>query len=186
MTLKQQEPSEPMLVQAAQNGDLESFAALYNRYHSPMVALGFSMLGDRDMADDAAGEAFAIACRDLSRLKSEEKFAAWLAGICRNVARQMLRIGKGKNIAPTNYRTDLSRDETEDRRDAIRRALAKLRKPERELIVLRYFDGFSQARISEVLDISPQAVNGRLVRAKRKIANHLKNNGFAGGTHETD
>jgi DNA-directed RNA polymerase specialized sigma24 family protein len=48
------------------------------------------------------------------------------------------------------------------------------------LIVLRYFDGFSQARISEVLGLSPQAVNGRLVRAKRKIAKYLKRNGFTG------
>lgn len=185
MTLTQQGQSEQELVQAAQNGDLDSFAALYERYHSPMVALGFSMLGDRDMADDAAGEAFAIACRDLSKLKSEEKFAAWLAGICRNVARQMLRVSSGKDLARTEGRTEPKRDQAEERREAIRRALQKLREPERELIVLRYFDGFSQAQISEVLDISPQAVNGRLVRAKRKIAEYLKNNGFAGDTNET-
>ncbi|MBN2269577.1 MAG: hypothetical protein JXN61_03130, partial [Sedimentisphaerales bacterium] len=84
MTPQQQGQSEQALVQAAQNGDLESFAALYNRYHSPIVALAYSMLADRDMADDAAQEVFAIACRDLPRLKSQEKFAAWLAGICRN------------------------------------------------------------------------------------------------------
>ena len=184
MTLKQQGQSEQMLVQAAQNGDLESFAALYNRYHSPMVALAYSMLADRHMAEDTAQEVFAIACRDLPRLKSEDKFAAWLAGICRNVARQMLR-AKGKPVAPTNDRDAANRDNTDDRSDAIRRALRKLREPERELIVLRYFDGFSQAKISEVLDISPQAVNGRLVRAKRKIAEYLKDSGLAGDTHET-
>jgi RNA polymerase sigma-70 factor (ECF subfamily) len=185
MTVKQQAPSEQMLVQAAQNGDLESFAALYNRYHSPMVALAYAMLANRDMAEDTAQEVFAIACRDLPRLKSKDKFAPWLAGICRNIARQMLRARKGKPVAPANDRTDLSRDDTDDRRDAIRRAIWSLREPQRELIVLRYFDGFSQARISEVLDISSQAVNGRLVRAKRKIAEYLKNNGFAGDTHET-
>lgn len=185
MTLKQQGQSEQMLVQAAQNGDLESFAALYNRYHSPMLALAYSMLADRDMAEDTAQEVFAIACRDLPRLKSEDKFAAWLAGICRNVARQMLRAAKGKPVAPTNDRDAANRDNTDDRSDAIHQALRKLREPERELIVLRYFDDLSQVKISDVLDISPQAVNGRLVRAKRKIAEYLKNNGFAGDTHET-
>jgi RNA polymerase sigma-70 factor (ECF subfamily) len=180
MTVKQQAPSEQMLVQAAQNGGLESFAALYNRYHSPMVALAYSML-----ADDAAQEVFAIACRDLPRLKSRDKFAAWLAGICRNVARQMLRAAKGRPVTRTDNHPPMSRDDADYRRDAIRRAVWNLREPERELIVLRYFDGFSQGRISEVLDISPQAVNGRLVRAKRKIAEYLKNNGFAGDTHET-
>ncbi len=176
--------SETKLVQAAQNGHLESFGALYERYHSSMVALAYSMLADRDLAEDAAQDVFAIACRDLRSLKSKERFAAWLAGICRNVARQMLRANKGKPVAPGNDFTVQSRDDTEDRREAIRRAVWSLREADRELIVMRYFDGFSQGQISEVLDISPQAVNGRLIRAKRKIAEYLKRNGLTGDDYE--
>jgi RNA polymerase sigma-70 factor (ECF subfamily) len=70
------------------------------------------------------------------------------------------------------------RSEEDERSEAIRRAVWKLEPGERELIVMRYFDGFSQARISQVLDISPAAVNGRLVRAKRKIAKMLERSGF--------
>jgi RNA polymerase sigma-70 factor (ECF subfamily) len=150
-----------------------------------MVALAYSMLADRDLAEDAAQEVFAIACRDLRSLKSKERFAAWLAGICRNVSRQMLRANKGKPVAPGNDFAAQSRDDTEDRREAIRRAVWSLREPERELIVMRYFDGFSQVQISEVLDISSQAVNGRLIRAKRKIAKYLKRNGLTGDNYET-
>ena len=176
--------SETRLVEAAQNGHLESFGALYERYHSPMVALAYSMLADRDLAEDAAQEVFAIACRDIGNLKTKERFAAWLAGICRNVSRQMLRAKKSRGVAPDNEPAFIKRDDTE-RREAIRRALWSLRESERELIVMRYFDGFSQVQISEVLDISPQAVNGRLVRAKRKIAKYLKRNGLTGDNHET-
>ena len=172
--------SDTQLVEAAQNGHLESFGALYRRYHSPMVALAYSLLADRDLAEDAAQEVFAVACRNIGNLKSKERFAAWLAGICRNVARQMLR---AKKIKPTALSDDYAArnvDDTRDRREAIRRAVWSLREAERELIVLRYFDGFSQARISEVLNLTPQAVNGRLVRAKRKIAKYLKRNSFDG------
>ena len=176
--------SETQLVQAARNGHLESFGALYERYHSSMVALAYSMLADRDVAEDAAQEVFAIACRDIGNLKSKDRFAAWLAGICRNVSRQMLRANKGKPVALGNDFTAQKRDDTEDRREAIRRAVWSLREPDRELIVMRYFDGFSQGQISEVLDISPQAVNGRLVRAKRKIAEYLKRNGLTGDDYE--
>jgi RNA polymerase sigma-70 factor (ECF subfamily) len=176
--------SEATLVEAAQNGHLESFGALYERYHSSMVALAYSMLVDRDLAEDAAQEVFAIACRDLRSLKSKERFAAWLAGICRNVSRQMLRANKGKPVAVGDNPAAQKRDDTEDRRETIRRAVWSLRDSERELVVMRYFDGFSQAQISEVLDISPQAVNGRLVRAKRKIAKYLKRNGLTGGNYE--
>ena len=172
--------SETKLVEAAQNGHLESFAALYERYHSSMVALAYSMLADRNLAEDAAQEVFAIACRDLRSLKSKERFAAWLAGICRNVSRQMLRANKGKPVALGDNPAAEHRDDMEDRREVIRRALWSLREADRELIVMRYFNGFSQGQISEVLDISPQAVNGRLVRAKRKIAKYLKRNGLTG------
>jgi len=91
--------SETKLVEAARNGHLESFGALYERYHSPMVALAYSMLADRDLAEDAAQEVFAVACRDIGSLKSKEKFVAWLAGICRNVSRQMLRANRIKPAA---------------------------------------------------------------------------------------
>jgi len=177
--------SDTQLVEAAQNGHLESFGALYERYHSPMVALAYSMLADRDLAEDAAQEVFAVACRDIGNLKSKERFAAWLAGICRNVSRQMLRARKIKTIAAGDEYATRGDDDTQDRREIIRRAVWSLREAERELIVLRYFDGFSQARISEVLNLTPQAVNGRLVRAKRKIAKYLKRNGLTGDDYGT-
>ena len=176
--------SETQLVEAAQDGHLESFGALYQRYHSSMVALAYSMLADRDLAEDAAQEVFAIACRDIGTLKNEGRFGAWLAGICRNISRQMLRVGKSRAVCPASEPAVVGRDDTEDRQEAVRRAVWGLRRSEREVIVLRYFDGFSQARISQVLDISSQAVNGRLVRAKRKIAKYLKRNGFTGDDHE--
>ncbi len=184
MIANSQQSSEASLVEAAQKGHLDSFAALYERYHSPMVALAYSMLGDRHHAEDAAHEAFAVACRDLPSLKSREKFAAWLAGICRNVSRQMLR-KKARTPAPVREQVSEPRDQQQERQEAIRRAVWNLKPAERELVVMRYFDGFSQARISEVLDLSAQAVNGRLVRAKRKIAMYLERNGFAGDDHGT-
>jgi RNA polymerase sigma-70 factor (ECF subfamily) len=177
--------SETQLVEAAQNGHLESFGALYEHYHSSMVALAYSKLADRDLAEDAAQEVFAIACRDIGSLKSKERFAAWLAGICRNISKQMLRANKSKAVAPDNGPAFAKRNDNEDHQEAIRRAVWNLRESERELIVMRYFDGFSQGQISEVLNISPQAVNGRLVRAKRKIAKYLKRNGLTEDNYET-
>jgi RNA polymerase sigma-70 factor (ECF subfamily) len=172
--------SDLKLVEATQNGHLDSFGALYERYHSSMVALAYSALADRDLAEDAAQEVFAIACRDIGSLKSKNKFAAWLAGICRNVSRQMLKANRTRATAFNDEHAAQNENDCDDRQETIRRAVWSLRAAERELIVMRYFDGFSQAHISQVLGISPQAVNGRLVRAKRKIAEYLKRNSFEG------
>jgi RNA polymerase sigma-70 factor (ECF subfamily) len=68
--------------------------------------------------------------------------------------------------------------ERQEQWDAVRRAVWQLPAAERELVVMRYFDGFSQARISQVLDLTPAAVNGRLTRAKRRIAELLEHRGF--------
>lgn len=142
------------------------------------------MLGDKDLADDAAQETFAIACQKLGTLRHRYKFASWLASICRNTARSILR-SKGKPATMNFQGRSGNQNDTDHRRDAIREAVWKLKPADRELIVMRYYDGFSQAQISNVLDISPSAVNGRLVRAKRKIAKYLKHNGFTGDEYGT-
>jgi RNA polymerase sigma-70 factor (ECF subfamily) len=179
-----QEQPDEQLVEAARNGHLESFGILYERYHSSMSALAYSVLADRELAYDAAQEVFVIACRDLRALKHEDKFGAWLAGICRNVARGMLRT-KSRTITSNFQQEPKDTDAKEQRRDVVRRAVWQLRTAERELIVMRYYDGLSQAQISEVLDISASAVNGRLVRAKRKIEKYLKRSGFTGEDYGT-
>ena len=176
--------SEAKLVEAAQDGHLESFGALYERYYNPLVALAYSVLADRHIAEDAAQESFVIACRDLSNLKSKDKFAAWLAGICRNIAKQMLRT-KGKVIAQNVSASAENEGKKDCLVDAIRRAVWKLPTSNRELIVLRYYDNMPYEQIAQILDISVQAVNGRLIRAKRKIAKYLKRNGFIGDDYET-
>lgn len=176
------EQSDRDLVEAAQQGRLDSFGVLYQRYHNPIVALAYAQLGDKHLAEDAAQEVFAIACRDLRSLRDRGKFGAWLGGICRNVTKQMLRVKTRTAPLPSEPEsTEVARDggpEQKEKWDAVRRAVWQLPAGERELIVMRYFDGFSQARLAQVLDLTPAAVNGRLTRAKRKIAELLEHSGF--------
>jgi len=225
MRIESLEQNDAVLVEAAQQGRLDSFGALYQRYHNPIVALAYAQLGDKHSAEDAAQEVFAIACRDLRSLRDREKFGAWLGGICRNVTRQMLRVktraappyspavarascpctsdnaqvtagpseakmaSRRKGETPSPLQTGLPNAENpplephhrmaqEEQWDAVRKAVWKLPEAERELVVMRYFNGFSQAKISQVLDMTPAAVNGRLTRAKRRIAQLLERDGF--------
>ncbi len=179
-----QEP-ETKLVEAAQKGCIESFGALYEHYYSSIAALAYSVLGDRQLAEDAAQEVFAIACKDIADLKSKEKFAAWLAGICRNTAKQMLRVNRNKLVGQTNKSMAASsRSDGDGMQTSIKQAIDNLKDSERELITLRYYDNLPYERIASVLGISTQAVHGRLTRAKRKIAKYLKRNGVTGDNYE--
>jgi len=162
---------------------LDSLGALYERYYRAMVALAYSVLRDRNQAEDAAQESFAIACRELPTLRSSEKFAVWLGSICRNVARQMQR--RESRLAEKAIQKPSANEQSRNEHgDVVRRAVWKLRAGDREVIVLRYYDNMAYNQIAAVLGISAAAVHGRLVRAKRKIAKQLKRDGLTGGDHE--
>ena len=173
-------PTKPdmALVEAAINGDADSFTELCRLYYPAMVAIAHSVLDDRHLAEDAAQQAFAKAARRLPQLKNKNKFAGWLAVICRNVAKDTARDTKRLPAS-----ADLSEIATEPHRDdattAVRAAIVELPAAQKEVVFLRFYDGMTYEKISAVLGISEQAINGRLRRAKKKIAGYLRRNGFA-------
>jgi RNA polymerase sigma-70 factor (ECF subfamily) len=172
----QQEPDLTLIEQAC-NGDTDSFTELCRRYYPAMVAIAHSIIGDRHLAEDAAQQTFAKAVRKMSNLKSKNKFAAWLAAICRNAALDLTNkkerfqsVEDLSMIAAESKENDLS--------EAVKEALNKLTASAREVIFLRYYDGMTYEQISSVLGISEQATTGRLRRAKKKMANLLRRSGF--------
>jgi len=183
VTEKTEPSGEQQLVEAAQNCCVESFGALYQRYYNGIVALAYSTLADIDLAEDAAQESFAVACRELGRLKDMNRFGGWLGGICRNVSRQMMRKEK-RHLELDQRRSTTAGNEHSGIGEAIRQAVWQLRPRDREPIVLRYYDNLSYEQIAGILRISQQAVNGRIIRAKQKIAARLRRNGFTGTGYE--
>ena len=171
------EKPDTTLVRAAINGDAESFTELCNRYYPAMVAIGHSVLGDRHLAEDAAQQAFAKAAVKLPQLKKENRFAGWLAAICRNIAKDMARrIESFQSTDDLSIAAAISSDD--ETTEVVRKAISKLSASARELVFLRFYDGMSYEQISAVLGISEQAINGRLRRAKKKMAGYLRRNGF--------
>ena len=158
---------------------MDSFALLYERYFAPMVGVAYSVMADRHLAEDAAQETFAIAAGDLAALKCPEKFAPWLRGICRNVAKGMLRAGARRTTAEeSSSQPTVGADDP--RNQLVREAVMQLPPTGREVVLLHYFSGLEHKQIAAVLGISPQAVHGRLVRARRKIAARLTSQAMSG------
>ncbi len=169
--------TEAELVEAACAGDVDSLGELYRRHYAAMVGLAYCVLCDRHLAEDAAQEAFAVACRDLWRLRRADKFPRWLGGICRRVAKGIAR-ARRREAAAENLPTPARANPGDGRSELVRRSVEQLPASGREVVVLRYFAGLSHNQIAAALGISPQAVHGRLVRARRKIAEDLRRNGL--------
>lgn len=162
---------------AARGGDLDSFGELCGLYYKPVAAIAYSVLGDHQLAEDAAQEAFARALRGLHRLRRPERFGAWLARICRNLAVQMARARNRDGKAGDVW--DLAaRPEEDEVGLAVRRCLGRLKARDREVIVLKYYDNLSHDQIAAVLRLSPAAVHGRLQRARRRLAGVMRREGL--------
>lgn len=171
-----QEHSVTTLVQAALNGNVDSFGELYRRHYAAMVGIAYATLADHHLAEDAAQEAFAVACRDLRRLRTAEKFPHWLASICRKLAIRAVGKKLGHRL-PENIVDDNGEPDPSGRNHDILQSVQRLPGSAREVIVLHYFSDLSHNQIAETLGISPQAVHGRLVRARKKIAEDLRQTG---------
>ena len=170
--------SDTTLVKAAIDGDADSFTELCRRYYPAMVAIAHSLIDDRHLAEDAAQQAFAKAAVKLPQLKRKSQFSGWLAAICRNSARDMVR--RRETLATD---VDLSavaaESDHDDAAEVVRETLNRLSASAREVVFLRFYDGLSYEQMSAVLGISEQAINGRLRRAKKRMAEHLRHQGFA-------
>jgi RNA polymerase sigma-70 factor (ECF subfamily) len=169
---------DQILVQRALQADPESFGELCRRYYPSLVAVADSILLDHHTAEDAAQEALAAACRQLSGLNKPERFGPWIAAICRNLAKDMLR-----DIQRRRKPIEACPDRQSDYQDEYQKAildetLQQLPQHLREVIFLRFYNEMSYEQMASVLGATQQAIDGRLRRAKKKIAVYLKRKGL--------
>ena len=169
---------DQILVRQALEADPESFGELCRRYYHSLVAVAYSILLDHHLAEDAAQEALAAACRQLTRLKKPKRFGPWIVAICRNVAKDMLRELQ-KQRKPIEICQDRDSDsENDDQKAILAKALQQLPQHLREVVYLRFYNEMSYRQMANALGATEQVIDGRIRRAKKKMALYLKKVGF--------
>ena len=169
------ENTDANLVAAALRGDAESFSRLCEQYYPALVAIAYSQLADRHLAEDAAQEALLAAYRDIAKLKKPERLLGWLAAICRNIAIDMAKARARQEhagIEDCSPVLDTGHNEN-DTVAAVREIILQLEPAMRDIIFLRYYNQMSYGRIARMLGISEEAVNGKLRRARKMIHRQL-------------
>jgi RNA polymerase sigma-70 factor, ECF subfamily len=168
------EATDAELVKAACGGDIDSFRQLYERYYATAVGIARARLGDQHLAEDVAQEAFATACWKLATLRDGSRFPEWLGTICRRTASKMHRSQTNGQPLETDPSAPEKVEDTTTAR--VHEAVNSLPLSAQEIVSLHYLAGLSYEEIARSLAISPQAVHGRLQRARRKLADLLKPN----------
>jgi DNA-directed RNA polymerase specialized sigma24 family protein len=69
------------LITRIRGGDTDAYGIIVRRFQDMAVAYGYSLLGDRQAAEDASQEAFFEAFRDLASLREPAAFPGWFRRI---------------------------------------------------------------------------------------------------------
>ena len=162
--------------------DEETFRAFYDRTARQVWAYLAKITGDGQLADDLLQEAYYRFYRARATYEDESHRRNSLFRIATNLARDSgRRRRRGRDVALPDddaEANDLPIDaNTADRvakRTDVRRALARLKPSQRQMLWLAYAQGSSHDEIAEVLGLTRASVKALLFRARRKMAELLR------------
>ena len=153
--------------------EIEDFV---EREYAKVVASVGLVCGSATLAEDAVQEALARAWDQYLRGRDIERLAAWVTTVALNLVRSHFR----RRRVERNARARLvERVEMQDEPamsaegHAVRQAVGRLPRRQREVTVLRYYGGLDVAEIAAWLGIADGTVKAMLFRARRSLADAL-------------
>ncbi len=175
--------AETETIAAILRGERDRYGELVERHQKMVYGIAWSHLGDANLAEDAAQEAFIKAYRYLATLRDPSKFSGWLARIARNISislsrtrrRELSRVKRWEvEPAATVAQLDVDTAGSESLEDQLRHAMSGVPAIHRETLTLFYIEGKSVRDVAMALDISEPAVKTRLLRARKTLRIELE------------
>ena len=168
----------------AQQGNDDAFTQLVETYQKPVYNLCYRMLGEPELAEDAAQETFLRAYQNLHRYDSSRSFATWILSIAAHYCIDRLRKKKfsvfsmdveDEDGMPFEVADPASPDPevesvTREDRDRLHILLKDLDATDRAAVVMRYWYDYSEIEIAQSLKLTVSAVKSRLHRSRRALA----------------
>jgi len=181
---------EAMLVDEASAGSMPAFEQLVLLYGKRIYNYCYRMTENKEDAEDTAQEVFIKAYRSLNGFKRNSSFSTWLFSIAYNACIDILRKKKlvivpiaGHDEDSKNQIAELASNEPSveeevlmnERKNAVHKAIAKLKPEYRTVILLREIDGLSYDEIASVLNIPLGTVKSYISRARDELRTSLIN-----------
>ena len=178
---------ERALVLRARSGDRAAFGELVKRHMQRAYYIALGLTGSHEDALDLSQEAFARAFRARASLDPDRPFYAWLYQIVRRLCFNFLRDRStrrrrldeatpwlAQEAGARASQSDPARNaERAELRARVQAAIEELPEREREVLVLKEFEGLRYREIAELLGIPIGTVMSRLYCARRRLGEHL-------------
>ncbi len=172
---------EAALVARARNGDTRAFETLYRANVDRVYGLCLRMTGNVGEAEDCAQEAFIQAWKKLDRFRGDSAFGTWMHRIAVNAVLGRIRKSKREQdrirVAAEMASSPASIGDSGELRD-LSDAIDRLPEGARHVFVLNAVYGYSHAESSDMLGIAEGTTKAQLHRARRLLAQQLKEQGF--------
>lgn len=172
---------EPDLLREAKRGDLDAFGRLVSPHEEVLFRLAYHVTGDSGEADDAVQDGLIRAHGALGRFRDGAPLRPWLLRIVYNEARSTVRARGRRTRLLDRLRARPERHAPDpmlevlalETRDEVARALAGLRRDDREVITMRYFLELDEAEMAATLGCARGTVKSRLSRALGRLRDAL-------------
>ena len=175
----QPEPEVPATPSLA--GAPADFAALYEEHSRAIYYLALRFLGDPQKAEDATHDVFLKAFRKLDQFRGEASWRTWLYRItinhCRNLQQTWNERHMFSNADEAVWENDAAKTdsplralETKELGQRIQTALDGLSGEYRLLLLLVADEQMSYEEVGALTEQSPDAVRGKLHRARKAFA----------------
>lgn len=167
--------------------DEQAFATLVKRHLDLVYSAALRRTNGRHaLAEEIAQKVFTDLARHSARLARHPTLVGWLHRSTRNKAIDAIRAEQRRThltqtltvmndpASPTESSLDW-----EQLRPVIDTSLDRIKAPDREVILLRFFQGLSFREIGEQLNIAENTARMRTQRALEKLRPHLRKHGIA-------
>lgn len=167
------------MVRRAKSGDREAFRQLVLQYQRIAGGVAYGILSDTHLAADAVQDSFVHAWQKLGQLKENQKFKSWFLMIVRSRAidLQRRRFSKVRESFSIDESIDSSVEkgpaeelETRERSQLIREMFRELPDEYREILLLKHQLKHSYQEIAKIHGTTPKAVESKLSRARKLLA----------------
>ncbi|SFS31780.1 RNA polymerase sigma factor [Lutibacter maritimus] len=167
------------------NGNVNAYAFLVKRYNYMVFTLAVRIIKNREDAEEIAQDVFIKGYRNLANFKGDSKFSTWIYKIAYYASLDKLKSNKRQvnaeniDVIKGAYLEDSHNSDSElhdnERKNIINQALLKLSEEDKVIVTLYYFEELPVKEIVIVVGLSEDNVKVKLFRARKKLAELLKN-----------
>ena len=175
--------NETTLIQKAQKGDHDAFAALVDEHQRYVYNLALRVVKDENEALDLTQETFVRAWTALPNFKGQSQFRTWLYRIVTNLCynrlpnlrRSLNDLGDDvmEDIPETKFNAPADEFESNETKRHLNQAIQNLDSHYQLLITLRYQNELSYEEIAASLNLPLGTVKTGIFRAKAQLRNAL-------------